>query len=87
MAVEESRAKIPVLFAHDVVHGFRTIFPVPLAEASSWDPAAVQRAARIAAAEGALTACTGPLRRWSTSRDPRWGRVVEAREKIRIWEA
>ena len=52
VAVEDSRAKIPLLFAHDVIHGFRTIFPVPLAEAASWDPAAVQRAARIAAAEG-----------------------------------
>ena len=78
VAVEESRAKIPVLFAHDVVHGFRTIFPVPLAEASSWDPAAVQRAARIAAAEGAANGL-----HWTfapmvdIARDPRWGRVVE----------
>ncbi|HZD04799.1 MAG TPA: glycoside hydrolase family 3 N-terminal domain-containing protein, partial [Longimicrobiales bacterium] len=53
IAVEESRLGIPLLFAHDVIHGFRTIFPVPLAEASSWDPEAVERAARIAAVEGA----------------------------------
>src|SRR6185503_5413286 len=51
VAMEESRLKIPLLFAHDVIHGFRTIFPVPLAEASTWDPAAAERSARIAARE------------------------------------
>ena len=44
-------SKIPILFCFDVIHGYRTIFPIPLGEASSWDPAAVERAARIAAAE------------------------------------
>jgi beta-glucosidase len=77
-AVEHSRAKIPLLFAHDVIHGFRTIFPVPLAEAASWDPAAVERAARVAAAEGAANGL-----HWTfapmvdIARDPRWGRIVE----------
>src|SRR5688500_14056531 len=47
----QSRLRIPLLFAHDVIHGFRTIFPVSLAEAASWDPQAVERAARIAATE------------------------------------
>ena len=78
VAVEQSRAKIPLLFAFDVIHGFRTIFPVPLAEAASWDPAAVERAARVAAAEGAANGL-----HWTfapmvdIARDPRWGRIVE----------
>src|SRR5882672_5596099 len=51
IAVEQSRLKIPVLFGFDVIHGYRTIFPISLGLASSWDPAAVERAASIAAAE------------------------------------
>lgn len=78
IAVEESRLGIPLLFAHDVIHGFRTIFPVPLAEAASFDAEAVQEAARIGAIEG-----TAAGLHWTfapmvdISRDPRWGRVVE----------
>jgi beta-glucosidase len=78
VAVEESRLRVPLLFAHDVIHGFRTIFPVPLAEASSWDPEAVERSARIAAVEA-----TAHGVHWTyapmvdIARDPRWGRVVE----------
>jgi beta-glucosidase len=78
VAMEQSRAKIPLLFAHDVIHGFRTIFPTPLAEAASWDPAAVERGARVAAAEGAASGL-----HWTfapmvdIARDPRWGRIVE----------
>jgi beta-glucosidase len=78
VAVEESRLGIPLLFAHDVIHGFRTIFPVPLAEASSWNVEAIERAARISAIE----ATTHGLH-WTyapmidIARDPRWGRVVE----------
>ena len=78
VAVEESRSRVPLLFAHDVIHGFRTIFPVPLAEASSWDPEAVERSARIAAIEA-----TAHGVHWTyapmvdIARDPRWGRVVE----------
>ncbi len=49
IAMTESRLKIPVLFAFDVIHGYRTIFPVPLGEASSWDAAAVERGASVAA--------------------------------------
>ena len=48
VAVEQSRLKIPLLFGFDVIHGFRTVFPVPLAMASSWDPAMVERAQTIA---------------------------------------
>jgi beta-glucosidase len=78
IAVEESRSKIPILFGFDVIHGYRTIFPIPLGEASSWDPAAVERAARIAAAEASAAGV-----RWvfapmaDVARDPRWGRIAE----------
>ncbi|MGH7465326.1 MAG: glycoside hydrolase family 3 N-terminal domain-containing protein, partial [Longimicrobiales bacterium] len=78
IAVEESRARIPLLFAHDVIHGFRTLFPVSLAEAASWDVAAVERAARIAAIEAAAAGL-----HWTfapmvdIARDPRWGRIIE----------
>lgn len=78
IAVEQSRLKIPVLFGFDVIHGYRTIFPVPLGEASSWDPVAVERAAAIAAAESRAAGV-----HWTfapmvdIARDPRWGRIVE----------
>src|SRR5688572_21667941 len=78
IAVEESRAHIPLLFAHDVIHGFRTIFPVSLAEAASWNVAAVERSARIAAIEAAahgLHWTFAPM--VDIARDPRWGRIVE----------
>jgi beta-glucosidase len=79
VAMEESRLKIPLLFGFDVIHGYRTIFPVPLGLAASWDPAAVERAASIAAAEAAAAGI-----RWTfapmvdIARDPRWGRIVES---------
>ena len=78
IAVEESRLGIPVLIAHDVIHGLRTIFPVPLAMASSWSPQATERAARVAAVEASAIGI-----RWvfapmiDVSPDPRWGRIVE----------
>jgi beta-glucosidase len=78
VAVEESRLGIPLLFAMDVVHGYRTIFPVPIAMASTWSPAAHESAARIAALEA-----TSAGLHWTfapmvdIARDPRWGRIVE----------
>src|SRR5678816_1361756 len=78
IAVDKSRLGIPLLFAFDVIHGFRTTFPVPLAEASSWDPAAVENAARIAAVEATAAGI-----HWTfapmvdVARDARWGRIVE----------
>ena len=78
VAIEQSRLKIPLIFGFDVIHGYRTIFPVPLAEASSWDPAAVERAASIAAAESRASGV-----HWTfapmvdIARDARWGRIVE----------
>jgi beta-glucosidase len=70
--------KIPLLIANDVIHGYRTIFPIPLAEAASWDPQLVERAARVAAREAAAAGT-----HWTfapmvdVARDPRWGRVAE----------
>ncbi|MEW6126756.1 MAG: beta-glucosidase BglX [Acidobacteriota bacterium] len=78
IAVNESRLKIPMLFAFDVIHGYRTIFPVPLGEAASWDTAAVERAASVAASEASASGV-----RWTfapmvdIARDARWGRIVE----------
>ncbi|HEY6189972.1 MAG TPA: beta-glucosidase BglX [Pyrinomonadaceae bacterium] len=78
IAVEESRLKIPLIYGFDVIHGYRTIFPVPLGEASSWDAAAVERAASVAAQEASAAGV-----RWTfapmldIARDARWGRIVE----------
>ena len=74
----QSRLGIPLLFAQDVIHGYKTTFPIPLAESSSWDLAAIERSARIAATEAAASGI-----HWTfapmvdISRDPRWGRVME----------
>ena len=78
IAVEQSRLKIPLLFGFDVVHGFRTIFPVPIATAASWDPAMVERTAAVAAAEARSVGVHwtfAPM--LDITRDPRWGRIVE----------
>jgi beta-glucosidase len=76
--MQESRARIPLLFALDVIHGFRTIFPVPLAEASSWNPAAAERSARVAATEAAAQGISWTFAPMvDIARDPRWGRIVE----------
>ena len=78
VAVEESRLKIPVLYGLDVIHGYRTIFPVPLAMAASWDPAVHERAATVAAREARAAGI-----HWTfapmvdIARDARWGRIVE----------
>ena len=78
VAMEESGLKIPVLFGFDVIHGYRTIFPIPLGEAATWDPAAVQRSADIAAKEARAAGV-----HWTfapmvdIARDARWGRIAE----------
>lgn len=77
-AVDGSRLRIPLLFGLDVIHGYRTIFPIPLAEASSWDPRMVERGARIAATEassGGINWTFAPM--VDIARDPRWGRIAE----------
>lgn len=74
----QTRLKIPLLFGQDVIHGFRTIFPVPLGEAASWDMNAIEKSARVAATEAAAAGV-----HWTfapmvdIARDPRWGRVME----------
>ena len=78
LAVEESRLGIPLLVGNDVIHGYRTIFPIPLAEACTWDPALLERAARVAAAEAAVYGTSwifAPM--VDVARDPRWGRIAE----------
>jgi beta-glucosidase len=78
VAMNESRLKIPVLFGFDVIHGYRTIFPIPLGEASSFDPALAERSAAVAAQEANNVGL-----RWTfapmvdIARDPRWGRISE----------
>ncbi|WP_202702240.1 glycoside hydrolase family 3 N-terminal domain-containing protein [Flavobacterium sp. UGB4466] len=74
----QSRLKIPLLFGQDVIHGYKTTFPIPLAEAASWDLAAIELAARVAATEASASGI-----HWTFApmvdigRDPRWGRVME----------
>src|ERR1051325_1471774 len=78
LAMDESRLKIPVLFGFDVIHGYRTIFPVPLAEAGSWDPAVAERSARIAAAEARAAGVHWTIAPMlELARESRWGKSVE----------
>ena len=78
LAVKKSRLGIPLLIGQDVIHGYETIFPVPLAQACSWDPQAVELGARIAAKEASADGVNwvySPM--VDIAHDPRWGRVVE----------
>jgi beta-glucosidase len=78
LAVEKTRLHIPLIFGFDVIHGFRTIFPVPIAMAASWDPAAATKAQAIAAREArsvGIDWAFAPM--VDIARDPRWGRIVE----------
>jgi beta-glucosidase len=78
IAVEESRLGIPILFAFDVIHGYKTIFPIPLAEACSWDLPQIEKNAAVAAKEAAAAGLHwtfAPM--CDISNDPRWGRVME----------
>lgn len=74
----QSRLKIPLLFGQDVIHGYKTTFPIPLAEAASWDLEAMELSARIAATEASASGINwifAPM--VDIARDPRWGRVME----------
>ncbi len=79
IAVEESRLGIPIIFARDVIHGFKTIFPIPLGQAASWNPEIVKAGAEVAAKEATAVGI-----RWTfapmidVTRDPRWGRIAES---------
>lgn len=78
VAVEESRLGIPLITGTDVIHGYRTIFPIPLAESCTWDPDLLERAARAAADEAAAAGTDwifAPM--VDIARDPRWGRIAE----------
>ncbi len=77
-AVNESRLGIPLLFGQDVNHGFKTIFPITLAQSCSWSPEAVKEGARIAAAEASTAGIHWTFAPMAdVSRDPRWGRIAE----------
>jgi len=75
---QQSRLKVPLLLGYDVIHGYRTIFPIPLGEASSWDPSLAEASAAVAAAEADAAGV-----KWTfapmvdIARDPRWGRIAE----------
>ena len=78
IAVEESRLKIPLIFGMDVIHGYETVFPIPLGLSATWDMPLIEKSARIAAIEASADGIN-----WTFSpmvdiaRDPRWGRVAE----------
>lgn len=79
VAVEESRLGVPLIFGRDVIHGYRTIFPIPLGQAASWNPKLAEAAAAVAAREARLVGI-----HWTfapmvdVARDPRWGRIAES---------
>ncbi len=79
IAVQESRLSVPLIFGRDVIHGFRTIFPIPLGQAASWNPELVEQSAAVAAGESRSVGI-----RWTfapmvdIARDPRWGRIAES---------
>jgi len=78
IALHESRLSIPLLFGRDVIHGYRTMLPIPLAQAATWDPALVEQGARVAAREASADAIHwtfAPM--LDIARDPRWGRISE----------
>ncbi|GAM56604.1 beta-glucosidase [Vibrio ishigakensis] len=85
VAVEESRLGIPIIFARDVIYGQATVLPIPLAQASSWNPQLVEKAYRGVAKEAASLGIN-----WTFApmldivRDPRWGRVIESSGEDRI---
>ena len=78
IAVEESRLKIPLIFGLDVIHGFKSTFPVPIAEASSWNPKLIEFSARMQAIEASAAGVHWTFNPMvDIARDPRWGRIVE----------
>lgn len=77
-AIEETRLGIPILFGNDVIHGFRTIFPIPLAQSCSWNPELVKQSCSVAAREARVSGIDwtfSPM--LDVAHDPRWGRVAE----------
>lgn len=79
VAVEETRLGIPLLVARDVIHGFKTVLPIPLGQAASWNPELVRQGARVAAAEAATVGINWTFAPMiDVTRDPRWGRIAES---------
>ena len=79
IAVEESRLGIPLLVGRDVIHGFKTVLPIPIGQAASWNPDLVKQGARIAAREAAKSGVNWTFAPMiDISRDPRWGRIAES---------
>jgi len=79
IALQESRLGIPLLIGRDVIHGFRTVLPIPLAQAASWNPELVRKGARMAALEAAASGVNWTFAPMiDISRDPRWGRIAES---------
>lgn len=79
IAVEDSRLGIPLLVGRDVIHGFKTVFPIPLGQAASWNPDLVQAGAEVAAAEASRSGVNWTFAPMiDISRDPRWGRIAES---------
>ncbi|MBN2611147.1 MAG: beta-glucosidase BglX [Bacteroidales bacterium] len=79
IALEESRLRIPLIFGRDVIHGYKTIFPIPLGQAASWNPVLVEKASAIAAKEASSDGIDwtfAPM--LDIARDPRWGRIAES---------
>jgi len=79
IAVKESRLGIPLLFGRDVIHGYRTVFPIPLGQAATWNPQLIERAAAIAGKEASTEGihwAFAPM--LDVTRDPRWGRIAES---------
>jgi beta-glucosidase len=78
IAVDGTRLHIPLLFGLDVIHGFKTVFPIPLAMAASWDPALVEKAQAVAARESRAAGINWTFAPMvDIARDPRWGRIIE----------
>ena len=78
IAVEQSRLGIPLIFGHDTIHGFRTVFPIPLAQACAWEPELFERTETIAACESAAAGLDWTFAPMvDLARDPRWGRIAE----------
>ncbi|MFZ1452014.1 MAG: beta-glucosidase BglX [Ferruginibacter sp.] len=78
IAVKETRLGIPLLFGFDIIHGYKTLFPIPLGEAASWDLAAIEKSARISAIEASAAGINWTFAPMvDISRDARWGRVME----------
>src|SRR6185369_3708166 len=79
IATTESRLRIPLIFGRDVIHGYKTIFPIPLGQAATWDPELIEQAARVAGREASTEGIHwtfAPM--LDIARDPRWGRVAES---------